>query len=464
MSVPRKHHPAPKPTITKPATAPDSAPDKADAPATPKPRFRLVGVGGAGCNTINHIGSLRVAGKPQGLAGVELLAVNTDIQALQSVTTAERLQIGADMTHGLGAGGDPEVGARAAQGDAERLQAALHGADVVILGAGMGGGTGSGASPVLARLAKEQGALVVAFAALPFSFEGDRRLQQALVGIEQLKQHADAVICIPNDKLFKILGENASVVDAFRRSDEMVARGAQAIWQLVSRKGLINLDFADIRATLAMPGAGPTAKRSDGLFSFGEAEGQNRARDAVKHLLENPVFEGGDALVRAEGVLVSILGGPDLTLADVQRAVEPITRLARRARVVMGAAIDEESRGRVAIAVIAATNALPRKFPQTIAGGRAIPIVRAVPVNVTRIPTSAPVASAPTKPTVEPVAVAPAPVPATPPSAKKAKPRQETLPLERVTRGRFDKSEPTLYDGEDLDVPTFIRRGVSLKR
>lgn len=424
MPAPRKHHPAPKPEL------PEKKPEVA-----PKIRLKLIGVGGAGCNTVSHIAAAREKG-PHALAGVELLAINTDVQALQAATAGEKLQIGAAITHGLGAGGDSEAGARSAQGDAEKLQAAMQGADVVFITAGFGGGTGTGASAVVARLAKEQGALVLAFVAMPFGFEGERRQQQAVAGLDQLKQHADAVICIPNDKLFKILGENASVVDSFKRCDEMIANGAQAIWQLVARKGLINLDFADIRATLG-------AKHYDGLFSHGEAEGQNKAREAVKKLLENPLFEGGDALARAEGVLVSILGGPDLTLADVQRAIEPITRQARRARVVMGAAIDDSYRGRLAITVIAATNIIPRRFPQPTPA-RVSPLTRASVPPVTRN-------------------ITPAPAPAAP-EPKKAKPKQESLPLETVTRGRFDKGEPTLYDGEDLDVPTFIRRGVALKR
>ena len=361
------------------------------------------------------------------------------------------IQIGSAVTHGLGTGGDCELGARAAQQDTERLEAQFQNSDVVFIAAGLGGGTGTGASPVLARLAKEQGALVLAFVSMPFGFEGDRRRQQALAGLEQLKAQADAVICIQNDKLFKIVGENATVLDAFKRGNEIVASGVQAIWQLLSRKGLINLDFADLRTTLG-------SKHCEGIFSCGEAEGADKARDAVKALMESPLFDGGETLARAEGVLVSILGGPDLTLTDVQRAVEPISRQANRAHVIMGAAIDENYRGKLAVTVIAAAANMARKSVQPIAvkpfslrrPGEATPFrTMSAPAQTT------PIAGSATMAAISESAVQ---------KKEAAKPKQETLPLEGVSRGRFDRSEATLYEGEDLDVPTFLRRGISLKR
>ncbi len=425
-----------------------------------KIRLKTFGVGGAGCHVISQIAQSRSqADHP--LEGVDLIAINTDVQALNEMTGAELLQIGAAVTHGLGTGGEPEIGARAAQNDAERIEALVQGADVAFITTGLGGGTGTGASPTIARIAKEQGALVLAFVALPFSFEGDRRKQQALSGLEQLRAQADAVICIPNDKIVRIAGADSSVVDAFKRADETVMVGVQAIWQLLSRKGLINLDFADLRATLG-------SKHCDGLFSFGQAEGTNRARDAVKALLDNPLLDSGDVLAKAEGVLVSILGGPDLTLADVQKTVEPISRLANRAHVIMGAAIDEAYRGKLSVTVIAAANILPRRIVPQPATGRSSfpsrPVESTQPHTNTARPVSTP---------APPVPVSSAPKPAVEESPKlepvvaqkpTSKPKQETLPLEGVSRGRFDKSEPTLYNGEDLDVPTFLRRSVSLKR
>ena len=331
------------------------------------------------------------------------------------------------------------------------MEAQLQNSDVVFIAAGLGGGTGTGASPVLARLAKEQGALVLAFVSMPFGFEGDRRRQQALAGLEQLKAQADAVICIQNDKLFKIVGENATVLDAFKHGNEIVASGVQAIWQLLSCKGLINLDFADLRTTLG-------SKHCEGIFSCGEAEGADKARDAVKALMESPLFDGGETLARAEGVLVSILGGPDLTLTDVQRAVEPISRQANRAHVIMGAAIDENYRGKLAVTVIAAAANMARKSVQPIAV-KPFPLRRpgeATPFRTMSAPAqTTPIAGSATMAAISESAVQ---------KKEAAKPKQETLPLEGVSRGRFDRSEATLYEGEDLDVPTFLRRGISLKR
>ena len=413
-------------------------------------RLKLVGVGGAGCNAISHIATLATeSGKP--LAGVELVAINTDLQALEAVTgVAEKIQIGSAITHGLGTGGDSELGVRAAQQDVERLNAVFRNTDVVFIAAGLGGGAATGASPILARLAKEHGAMVLAFVSMPFGFEGDRRRQLALAGLEQLKAHADAVICIQNDKLFKVVGEHATVLDAFKRGNEMVASGVQSIWQLLSRKGLINLDFADLRATLG-------SKHSEGIFSYGEGEGADKARNAVKAVMESPLFDGGEALSRTEGVLISILGGPDLTLTDVQKAVEPISRLANRAHVIMGAAIDDSFKGKLGVTVIATTSIVPR---------RPIQPVPARTVMAARQGESGLMRPAATKSATPPVDHDGAAVCAKPSAPKKeaAKARQETLPLEGVSRGRFDKSEPTLYEGEDLDVPTYLRRGISLKR
>lgn len=405
-----------------------------------KIRLKIFGVGGAGGNIVQRLAAGR-DGEQALLDGIELAAVNTDAQALEMMAGVEKIAIGTGVTHGLSAGGDVEVGLRAAQQDIERLAAAAQGMDVVFIAAGLGGGTGTGASPVVARAAKEQGALVLAFVALPFTFEGDRRRQQALVGLDQLKLQADAVIAIPNDKLFKLVGEQASVVEAFRQSDEIVISGVRAVWQLLARKGLINLDFGDLRATLG-------AKHSEGIFSHGAGRSADKAKDAVKALLEHPLFDGGEALAKADGVLVSILGGPDLTLADVQRAVEPISKHASRAHVIMGAAIDEAYRGQLSVTVIAAVPAV-RKPVTTARPGFAprpgvLPVVRAAPAAAVAQPVA----------TAEPVT----------PKRKPAKPKQETFQLEGVTKGRFEKGEPTVYDGENLDIPTYLRQGVRLSR
>jgi cell division protein FtsZ len=448
-------------SIATPSTAQQETTENMEkkSAAAQKVRLKIFGVGGAGGHAVARIAETR-SQDSHILESVDLIAINTDLQALNEINGAERVAIGAAVTHGLGAGGETEIGARAAQHDAERIEALTQGADVVFITAGLGGGTGTGACPVIARAAKEQGALVLAFVALPFSFEGERRKQQALSGLEQLKAQADAVICIPNDKIFRIAGADASVVDAFKQADENIILGVQAIWQLLSRRGLINLDFADLRATLG-------SKHCDGLFSYGHAEGANRARDAVKALLENPLLDGGDVLAKAEGVLVSILGGPDLTLADVQKTVEPISRQASRAHVIMGAAIDESYRGKLSVTVVAAASILPRRVVAQPATAKPITFPRPGDATLSREAQLSPmrVASLGSPgPTSHPAAVDTSKPELVVAQKSTGKPKQETLALEGVSRGRFDKSEPTLYNGEDLDVPTFIRRAVSLKR
>ena len=208
-----------------------------DTPA--RTRLKVFGVGGAGCNAVGQIASAIAGDAQHPLVGIELVAVNTDLQALSGITGAEKMQIGSAITHGLGTGGDVELGLRAAQQDAERLEAAAQNTGIVFIVAGLGGGTGTGAAPVVAKAAKEQGALVLAFVMQPFAFEGVGRRQKALAGLDQLKAQADAVICIPNDKLFKVAGERATAIDAFQRGNELVATGVQAFWQLLARKGLI---------------------------------------------------------------------------------------------------------------------------------------------------------------------------------------------------------------------------------
>ncbi|MGD0016496.1 MAG: hypothetical protein ABSC38_03135 [Verrucomicrobiia bacterium] len=448
-------------------------------------RLKVFGVGGAGTNAIRYIVSAREAGRHL-LTGLDLVAIHTDLQALSTTGATETIQIGGAVVHGMGTGGDIELGARAAQLDNERLVTAVRNVDMAFIISGLGGGTGGGASPVLARLAKHQGALVLAFVTLPFGFEGERRRQQALASLDVLKTHADAVICIPNDKLFKITGENASAVEAFERGNEALAGGAQGVWQLLSRRGLINLDFADLRTTLG-------TKRLDGLFSCGEGSGSDKAKSAVKMLLDNPLLDA-EALARAEGVLVSILGGPELTLVDVQKTVEPISRVASRAHVIMGAATDETMRDKLSVTVIAGVALMPHRaissLPHKPVGARVRPneINPALSgVNPTRsgvnLNHSLRSAPAPVAPVASASSSRETPGPASKarlesnssaspeassgqapqPKKQPAVPKQETLPLETASRGRFDKSEPTLYDGENLDVPTFLRRGVALK-
>lgn len=452
------------------APAPEATSAEAGIPERPvaqarKVRIKLFGVGGAGGNAVTHIAQTRET-RVQWLTQLDLVAVNTDLQALDAALATEKIQIGAEVTHGLGAGGDPELGARAAQHEATVLSAACRDLDVAFIMAGMGGGTGTGASAVLARVAKQQGALVLALVTMPFGFEGDRRRQQAVDGLEELRGHADAVICVPNDRLFKVLGEGASVLEAFQRGNEFMATGVQAVWQLLARKGLINLDFADLRATL-------NAKHSDGLLSHGEAEGADRARNAVKAMLENPLFDGHETLARADSVLVSILGGTDLALGDVQKAMEPITRQAPKAHIIMGAAMDEAYIGKLSVTMIAASQATQRKSATptnsvilTTTGKATVTTPANGTVHRKHVPANGNGGGVALPNKTVPATAVSAMGSSTPAKTKDAPPsaKQETLPLQTASRGRFDKTEPTLHNGQDLDVPTFIRKGIALSR
>ncbi len=406
-------------------------------------RLKILGVGGAGGNAIRHISAAREEAAHL-LDGATLLAVNTDLQSLETLPAAQRLQIGANITHGLGAGGDPELGARAARVDLERIEHAVQHADAVFVAAGLGGGTGGGAAPLVARLAREQGALVIGFVSLPFGFEGERRRQTAAACLEELKTQADAVICVPNDRLLKLADPGASALDVFKRCDGMIATAAQAVWQLMSRKGLINLDFASLRSTLQN-------RHSEGVFACGEGAGPDRVTTAVEQLLNHPLLDEDHALGRTDGLLVSILGGPDLTLSEVQEAVDPITRVAQRAHVMIGAAIDEAYRERISVTVIAASNRQPRK-----------PVQR-TPVTVPQEDNAAPEPAAEQPAAEQPADAAAANETAGAAVAKSVTaPHQEVLALDHVSRGRFDQSEPTIHEGQDLDVPTFLRQGATV--
>jgi cell division protein FtsZ len=442
MIMPRKNGTLPKSVgATQPAAATGT-----ESPR--KFRLKVFGIGGAGCNIVTHIASM-LASKDTSFDPVDLVAVNTDAQALQDVTGIEKLPIGATVLRGLSAGGDPEMGMRAAQEQTERIEAMAQHTDILFIAAGMGGGTGGGAAPVVARLAKGQGALVLGFAVMPFGFEGERKRQQALMCLEQFRGQADAVIVFPNDKLLKLAGENASMPEAFACGNEMVGVAVRSIWQLLARKGLINLDFGDLRGTLA-------GRHGDCCFSHGEAEGGEAGRRAAEAALKHPLLDGGDVLTKAESLLVSISGGSSLVLGDVQKIMEPISRQAPQAKVVMGATIDESAADKVSVIIIAATGHSTR---------------RAVELRTTIKPYNA----APTPKQSEPVGqslaaelttpeAAPEPATAAKTKSKKVIPKQESLPFESVSKGRFEKTEPTLCNGEDLDVPTFIRRGVSLRK
>ncbi|HUZ84989.1 MAG TPA: cell division protein FtsZ, partial [Gaiellales bacterium] len=267
--------------------------------------IRVVGVGGGGGNAVNRM----IA---SGLEGVEFIALNTDTQQLQMSDAGTKIHIGREQTHGLGSGADPEVGARAAEDSYDRIKTVLRGSDMVFVTAGEGGGTGSGAAPVVARIARELGALTVGIVTSPFRFEGARRRTQAAAGTAALREHADTVIVIPNDRLLDVLEKGTTLVDAFGVADDVLRQGVQGICDLITQPGLINLDFADVRAV--MGGAGSA------MMGVGMATGPNRAAEAATRALRSPLID--HEVTGASGIILSIAGGSDLALHEVNEAAE----------------------------------------------------------------------------------------------------------------------------------------------
>jgi len=299
--------------------------------------IKVVGVGGAGSNAVNRMISA-------GLRGVEFIAINTDIQALTLSQAERKIHIGAKLTRGLGAGGNPEIGRQAAEESKDDLLDALEGADMVFVTAGMGGGTGTGGAPVVARLARELGALVIGVVTKPFSFEGRRRAATAEEGIRTLKEQVNTLITIPNDRLLQIIDRKVTLIEAFRVADDVLRQGVQGIADLITVPGLINLDFADVRAVMAE--AGPA------LIGIGVASGEDRAVRAAQAAISSPLLE--TSMEGARGVLMNITGGLDLGLLEVNEAAQIISRSADPdANIIFGAVIDEAMADEVRITVIA---------------------------------------------------------------------------------------------------------------
>ena len=299
--------------------------------------IKVIGVGGGGNNAVNRM-------IDAGLKGVEFIAVNTDAQALGTVRSANKIQIGAKLTKGLGAGANPEIGQKAAEESREQIYEALKGADMVFVTAGMGGGTGTGASPVVAEVAKELGALTVGVVTKPFTFEGRKRLTQAEMGIANLKSKVDTLITIPNDRLLQVIDRHTSIVEAFRIADDVLRQGVQGISDLIAVPGLINLDFADVKTIMQETGSA--------LMGIGVASGENRATEAARMAISSPLLE--TSIEGAKGVLLNITGGPSLSLFEVNEAAEIISQAADpEANIIFGAVIDESMNDSVRVTVIA---------------------------------------------------------------------------------------------------------------
>ena len=411
--------------------------------------IKVIGVGGAGCNAVAHLAQ-------ENLDGVSFAVLNTDAAHLAKSPVTERLVLGAKTTRGLGAGGDPDRGRAAAEEEAAQIRALCDGANLVFVLAGMGGGTGTGAGPVVARIAKESGALVLGVVVTPFDCEGGRRARQAQLGLHALKKVADGVICLPNQKVLKFIDEKTSLLEAFAITNEFVAQGVRGIWRLLSRPGLINVDFADLCAVTK-------GRHTESSLATAEARGEHRAREVMEKLLAHPLIEGGQVLGESDAVLVCIAGGPELSMADVNRIMEQVNRQCEGAHLILGAAIDPALVETLSVTLVASCGAAARPdAPAKLetAGDVAIYSEPDGPGETSR-PTSRFVAPPPAS-TPEKTAELLANQPGARGRKKASRLKQGQLPLEIISKGRFEKSEPTIYRGEDLDVPTYIRRGVAL--
>ena len=301
-------------------------------------KIKVVGVGGAGCNAVNRM-------IDAGLAGVEFVAINTDAQVLEHSRADTRIQIGTRVTKGLGAGADPEVGRRAIEEDADLVAEAISGADMVFVTCGLGGGTGTGASPVVAEMARKSGALTVAIVTKPFEFEGTKRMRRAAEGGTLLKERVDTLICIPNQRLLSVVDKNTRLTEAFRICDEVLYKATKGISDLITVPGLINCDFADVRTVMKEMG--------DAIMGTGMAEGDGKAAAAARAAIASPLLENV-SIAGAKGVLVNITGGNDLTLFDVNEATTIITEAAGdEANIIFGAVIDSALKDEIRVTVIA---------------------------------------------------------------------------------------------------------------
>ncbi|MEL6129944.1 MAG: cell division protein FtsZ [Cyanobacteria bacterium J06628_4] len=345
-------------------------------------RIKVIGVGGGGCNAVNRM-------IDSGVAGIEFWTLNTDAQALTRAGNANPLQLGQKLTRGLGAGGNPAIGQKAAEESRDEISTALEGADLVFITAGMGGGTGTGAAPVVAEAAKEAGALTVGVVTRPFTFEGRRRTSQAEEGIMALQECVDTLIIIPNDKLLSVISEQTPVQEAFRFADDILRQGVQGISDIITIPGLVNVDFADVRAVMADAGSA--------LMGIGVGSGKSRAREAAIAAISSPLLE--TSIDGASGAVLNITGGNDLTLHEVNAAAEIIYEAVDpNANIIFGAVIDERMQGEVRITVIATGFNANSDFGSTAAttASRITPLTRpsAISSNPSDL-SSAPPASRP---------------------------------------------------------------------
>jgi len=413
--------------------------------------IKLLGIGGGGSNAVDRL-------KMENLNRLQLAVVNTDFRALSTSPVQDKVLIGSAVTRGLSAGGDPALGYAAADADRDKLAEIVRGTDLVFLVAGLGGGTGSGAAPVVAEVASEAGAVVIAFVTLPFSFEGGRRRKQAEDALAEMRATCHAVIPLANDLLLQEGTEQTSVLDAFARADAWIGRGVKSVWGLLARTGLINVDFQALRQALHQRG-GKT------LFGLGIGEGENAALAAFEDLKQCPLLHTPEFARKADRLIVNITGGADLSLTRVNELMTAVTEeFGKEAHVIMGAVIDESLQGRVEVCVLGTTDLGGRNFV------RRPPVPAAVPARKSEksaaTSTSAAAETNPTvKTTVTTESASRSPVVATTVHGGSRKPQQEEFGFggaAEAVRGSFDKSDQNLFEGQDLDVPTYLRKGIKV--
>ncbi len=392
-------------------------------------QIKVVGVGGGGGNAVNRMIN-------EGLGGVEFISINTDNQALMLSKAKTRVRIGDKLTRGLGAGGNPEIGNKAAEESADELYEVLRGADMVFIACGMGGGTGTGASPIVAQIAKELGALTIGVVTRPFTFEGARRTQAAEAGIEALKSQVDTLIVIPNDRLAQIADKRATLQQAFSLADDVLRQGIQGISELITVPALINLDFADVRTIMSEGGAA--------LMAVGRSTGDDRARKAADAAISSSLLDV--TIDGARGILFNITGGADLTLFEINEAAAIIKESAHPdVNLIFGAQVDESMGDEVRITVIA-TGFEHSRVARRIDAQNAIPL---------RQPVQQPRTSAPQP--QQPQQRMAAPLPQQNEPSPQERPIQQTPPTAPPQRGP-QPQQPTIYDQDDIEIPTFLRK------
>lgn len=460
--------------------------------------IKVAGVGGAGSNVLDRI-------VLDGLSKADLIAINTDVQSLASSVAAHKVQLGRTVTRGLGAGGDPELGYNAAYESADEIRQALADARMIFVCTGLGGGTGSGAAPAVAQVARESGSLVVVFATLPFAFEGKRRLAQAREALAKLRENADAVICFENDRMGDMVAPKAGIHQAFAVADVTISQSVRSIVNLIQRPGLIRIGFDDLLSALR----GPSGRC---LFGFGESDSDNRAHDALTQALKNPLMDRGRMLAGASHVLVQVAGGPAMTLSEVEILMQELGRhINDHTQILFGTSVDGRMGNRLSVTLISSLATeeevapAPAKLgsfikPEPVPVQKYEPVAPpAPPIEQREEPSAAaaeppafadelmqmeepaveieaeptPVAYFPEEPVIEeappqPRVILPKRKPAPfkeprPGEEKKLQAKQEVLQFEPVARGRFEKSEPTIVEGQDLDIPTFLRKNVRVK-